>query len=105
MQLTFQSVEQLLKKVVSYAQELQVIGCHAWNGWLERLKARFNVSFKAIPEEEHAAIPEMTNAWWKTHLPKSLLQIDLKDIYNADEFTLFWTDFIVAWVSIPVFNV
>ena len=32
----------------------------------------------------------MTSPWWDTHLPTSLTQFELKGIYNADEFGLFY---------------
>ena len=38
----------LKEKAISYAQELQVEKFHASKTWFGRLKARFNVSFKAI---------------------------------------------------------
>ena len=60
------------------------------NGWLERWKIRFNVSFKAIAGEEKSVTPEMTSSWLETYLPTILSRYDLKDIYNADEFGLFY---------------
>ena len=32
----------------------------------------------------------MVNVWWETSLPILLSNYDLKDIYNADEFVLFY---------------
>ena len=79
----------LKEKAISYARELQVEEFQASNGWFERWKNRFNVSFKTIAGEEKAVTPEMTSSWWETHLPTILSRFDLKDIYNADEFGLF----------------
>ena len=36
------------EKAISYAKELQIEGFKASNGWFERWKSRFNVSFKTI---------------------------------------------------------
>ena len=48
------------------------------------------MSFKAIAGEEKSVTPEMTSSWWETYLPTILSRCDLKDIYNADEFGLFY---------------
>ena len=40
--------------------------------------------------EENAVAPEMTASWSNTYLPTILLKYELKDIYNADEFGLFY---------------
>ena len=32
----------------------------------------------------------MTSSWWETHLSTILWRSELKDIYNADEFGLFY---------------
>ena len=78
------------EKAISYAKELQIEGFKASNGWFERWKSRFNVSFKAIAGEEKTVTPEMTSSWWEPYLPTILSRCDLKDIYNADEFGLFY---------------
>ena len=48
------------------------------------------MSFKAIAGEEKSVTPEMTTSWLETYLPTILSRYDLKDIYNADEFGLFY---------------
>ena len=77
------------EKAIGYAKELQTEGFMASNGWFERWKTRFNVSFKAIAGEEKSVTPEMTSSWLETYLPTILSRYDLKDIYNADEFGFF----------------
>ena len=79
----------LRKKAISYAKELGVDEFKPSNGWFDRWKSRFNVSFKAIAGEEKAVTPGMTSSWWETYLPTLLSRYDLKDIYNTDEFGLF----------------
>ena len=78
------------EKAIGYAKELQIEGFKASNGWFERWKTRFNMSFKAITGEEKSVTPEMTSSWLETYLPTILPRYDLKDIYNADEFGLFY---------------
>ena len=46
--------------------------------------------FRVIAGEENSCTPEMTASWEQTNLPTSLSRYELKDIYNADEFGLFY---------------
>ena len=62
----------------------------ASNGWLDRWKVRNNVSFKTVSGEAKSCTPEMTGPWKETHLPIILPHYQLKDIFNADEFGLFF---------------
>ena len=57
------------EKAVGFAKELQIEGFKASNGWFERWKTRFNVSFKAIVGEEKSVTSEMTSSWLETYLP------------------------------------
>ena len=66
------------EKAIGYAKELQIEGFTASNGWFERWKTRFNVSFKAIAGEEKSVTPEMTSSWLETYLPTILSRYDLK---------------------------
>ena len=52
-------------------------------------RERNNVIFKTSVES-NSVTPEMVNAWSETSLPTLLYNYDLKDIYNADEFGLFY---------------
>ena len=49
-----------------------------------------NVSFKKVSGESKAVTPEMVAGWNETTLPTLLSNYDLEDIYNADEFRLFY---------------
>lgn len=62
----------LKEKAISYVQELQVEEFHASNGWFERWKARYNISFKAIAGEGKAITPKMTRerTMVRSHLNK-----------------------------------
>ena len=45
---------------------------------------------KLLLEKKKGVTREMTSPWWDTHLPTSLTRFELKGIYNADEFGLFY---------------
>ena len=62
----------------------------ASDGWLDRWKKRFNVSFKTVSGESNACTDEMVAPWEQTTLPTILSKYDLNQIYNADEFGLFY---------------
>ena len=78
------------EKASQYAKELSIENFKASDGWLRRWKERNNVTFKTISGESNSVTPEMVNAWSETLLPTLLCNYDLKDIYNADEFGLFY---------------
>ena len=67
----------LKDKAIGYAEELQVEEFHDSNGWFERWKATFNVSFIDSAGEEKAPSHEMTSTWKEVHLPKILSQFEL----------------------------
>ena len=62
----------------------------ASDGWLDGWKKRFNVSFKTVSGEINASTDEMVAPWEQTTLPTILSKYDLNQIYNADEFALFY---------------
>ena len=62
----------IFKEKAIHAQGLQTEEFHALNGWFEKWKARFNVSFKAIAGEEQVVTLEMISSWWEKHLPTVL---------------------------------
>ena len=80
----------ILEKASSYAKELNIENVKASDGWLRRRKERRNITFKKISGESNFVTPEMVNASKETSLPTLLSNYDLKDIYNADEFGLFY---------------
>ena len=51
---------------------------------------RYNVCFKKISGEGNACTDEMTALWADTTLPTMLSKYELKQTYNADEFSLFY---------------
>ena len=78
------------EKALDFAKELNITDFKASDGWLDRWKNRHNVVFRAISGEERSCTEEMTASWAQTHLPTILSRYDLRDIYNANEFALFY---------------
>ena len=58
-------------------------------GWIAG-KKRFNVSFKTVSSESNASTDEMIAPWEQNTLPTILSKYDLNQIYNTDEFGLFY---------------
>ena len=84
------SSEIVQEKAGDYAKELGIEDFKASDGWLWRWKNRYNISFKTVSGESAAVTPEMINPWFETTLPTLLSNYELRDIYNADEFGLFY---------------
>ena len=62
----------------------------ASDGWLDRWKERFNVSFKTVSGESNVCTDKMVAPWEQTSLPTILPKYDLNQICNAHEFGLFY---------------
>ena len=84
------SASMIKKKTVIFAKELNTETFQASGGWLRRWKERNDISFKTVSGVLKPTTPEMVNAWSEMSLPNLLSNYDLKDIYNADEFGLFY---------------
>ena len=84
------SASMIREKAVIFAKELNTENFQASDGWLRRWKERNNISFKIVSGESKSVTPEMINAWSEMFPPTRLSNYDLKDIYNADEFGLFY---------------
>ena len=78
----WQTTSPLQEKARSLAQNLDLADFKASYGWLEK--------WKSVAGEENACTSEMTASWKETHLPTILSGYELKDIFNADEFGLFY---------------
>ena len=51
---------------------------------------RNNVSFKSVSGESNAVTPEMVAAWNETTFPTLVSNYSLENVYNADEYGLFY---------------
>ena len=51
---------------------------------------RHNVTFKTVVGKSDSVQPEMVASWFETILPTILSNYKLEDIFNADEFGLFY---------------
>ena len=72
----------LREKALSYAKEMDIRDFIASNIWFDQWKSRHGVAFKAIAGEAQLCTLEMTAPW--------KLNYALRDIFNADEFGLFY---------------
>ena len=77
-------------KATEFAEKINVENFKASDGWLDRWKKRFNVSFKTVSGESNACTYEMVAPWEQTTLPTILSRYELNQIYNADELGLFY---------------
>ena len=73
-----------------FAKELQIGNFNGSDGWLHRWKTRYSVTFKAVAGEGKSCILQMTASWDEITLPTILSNYKLVDIFNADEFGLFY---------------
>ena len=80
----------LREKALKYSEELGIDNFKASNGWLDRWKNRHGVTFKTVSGEAKSCTADMTASWEQTTLPTILTNYKLRDIYNADEFGLFY---------------
>ena len=78
------------EKALEFAKELNLEKFQASDGWLHSWKARYNISLKEVSGESKSVTREMTAASKETSLPTILSRYELKDIYNADDFGLFY---------------
>ena len=78
------------EKALEFAKELNLEKFQASDGWLHSWKARYNISLKEVSGESKSVTREMTAAWNETSLPTILSRYELKDIYNTDDFGLFY---------------
>lgn len=74
---------------MEFSEKLNVKDFHASDGWLDRLKKRYIVSFKTVSCEVSACTSEMVALLEETMLPTILSKYKPNQIYNADKFGLF----------------
>ena len=77
-------------KATEFAEKLNVENFKASHGWLDRWKKQFNMSFKTVSGESNACTDEMIAPWEQTTLPTILYKYYINQIFNAEEFGLFF---------------
>ena len=89
-QTVFVSGVVLKEKALQFAKSLHSNDFNNSDAWLDGLKSMYNVTFGEVSEEEKSYTPEMTSSWKEKHLPTSLSTYDLKGIFTADQFNIFY---------------
>lgn len=77
-------------KARTYAELLNVEGFKASNGWFHRFKNRNAISWRPIVGESDGVNLEVTDNWLEVFLAPLLAEYDDEDVFNLDEFALFW---------------
>ncbi|EDO40000.1 predicted protein [Nematostella vectensis] len=83
----------LKETAIHFANELISIvlsGFVGSNGWIDRWKKRQDVAFKTVSGEILSCTLEMTASWEESTLPTLLSKYALEDMFDADEFGLFY---------------
>ncbi|XP_012559841.2 tigger transposable element-derived protein 4-like [Hydra vulgaris] len=75
---------------MKFAERMNVTNFYASDGWLDRWKKRYNISFKMVSGEANACTSEMVAPGEETKLPTILSKYKLNQVYNSDEFGLFY---------------
>ena len=80
----------LLEKGMQYGRTIYGEGFQISESWIDRWKGRRGIGSKHISGESLKVTPEMTASWFETTLPTIVSRFELADIFNADEFGLFY---------------
>ena len=80
----------LREKADQYAKSMHGNEASISLSWFERWKVRHGVVCKKVSGEDKAVDAVVVSSWQETTLPTLLSKYSLKDIYNADEFGLFF---------------
>jgi len=82
----------LMEKADILAAKLGHPDFKASQGWLDHFKKRHNIVFKAICGESATVQQEQVDSWLKTQMRTILDTYETRNIFNADETGVFWTD-------------
>ena len=77
-------------RAIEFAEKMNVENFKVSDGQLDCQKEQFNVSFKIVSGESNACTDEMVAPWEQTTLLTIFSKYDLNQIYNTDEFGLFY---------------
>ncbi|XP_050064726.1 tigger transposable element-derived protein 4-like [Aphis gossypii] len=78
------------KKANEIAKRLNIADFGGSNGWLDRFRKRHGIVYRKICGEADAVDDNSIKSWKETILPNLLKDYSPEDIYNADEFGLFF---------------
>ena len=76
--------------LLDFAKPLGIEKFQASDGWHYAWKVRYSISFREVSGESNSLTQAVTRYWEETSLPPKLSRFQLKDIYNAEEFGLFY---------------
>ncbi|XP_015378224.1 PREDICTED: tigger transposable element-derived protein 4-like, partial [Diuraphis noxia] len=77
-------------KANEIAKRLNITDFGGSNGWLDRFRKRHGIVYRKICGEADAVDDNSIKSWKETILPNLLKDYSPEDIYNADEFGLFF---------------
>ena len=80
----------LKEKAFEIAGRLSIEDFSASCGWLDRFRKRHGIVYRQISGESEAINECDISAWTESTLPMLLKNYNLDDVYNADEFGLFF---------------
>ena len=80
----------LKEKASKYARELGIETFKASNGWFDRWNGKHGIVIKTASGEAKCCTEDIIASWKETTLPAILTNYQLRDIFNADEFGLFY---------------
>jgi hypothetical protein len=80
----------LKEKALEIAKTLNISNFNASNGFIGRFKKRNEVIFKTFHGEADGVPDELCDDWVNTKLPELVKDYEPKDVFNGDEFGLFW---------------
>lgn len=77
-------------KAIEFAQSFMIEGFKASHGWFQKFAKRNSLRVHKISGDSDLVDREVTNNWIFETLTPILVQYDLADIFNFDEFALFY---------------
>ena len=80
----------LKEKAMEIAGRLSMDDFAAFSGWIDRFKNCHGLVYRQICGEAEAVNQDDINVWWSTTLLALLKDYAIEDVYNADEFGLFF---------------
>lgn len=80
----------ILEKAAEIGRSLNIENFNPGTGWLDRFNKRHGIVYRQICGESESVNTDDADAWTNHFLPAKIKKYKPKDIYNADEFGLFF---------------